>query len=473
MKAFLIAGTASGVGKTTVSLALCAAFRERGLRVQAYKCGPDFLDTGHLSAISGRAARNLDSWMLDEQSNRDIFARGAAEADVAIVEGMMGLFDGVSGGGEKGSAAEIAKLLSLPVILVLDASKSARSLAAVIHGFETFDPELRFAGLVLNQVAGESHFRLLRDAIQSTSRTPLLGWLPRNEGVAIPERHLGLRTADEESFPSERTRSFAAFAEKHLDLDRLLNGEDARLQIAQAVTRREARISLGVARDPAFCFYYQDNLDLLEAAGAKIVAFSPLSDSALPPGLDALYLGGGYPELYAEQLSSNCGFLTSLRSFAQSGRPVYAECGGMMYLAEELCIREGQRFSMASVLPLRIEMTDRLVRFGYVEVEFAQDCFLAAKGTVARTHSFHYSRAIPTGELSAPFQARYSLSGLNDSEGCLLGNVLGSYFHLHFAGNRSIATAFVQASEAVKHSLALPAPTCSMQHGSTQLHDRP
>jgi cobyrinic acid a,c-diamide synthase len=454
MKAFLIAGTASGVGKTTVSLALCAAFRGRGLRVQAYKCGPDFLDTGHLSAMSGRAARNLDTWMLDQQSNRDIFARGAAQADIAIVEGMMGLFDGVSGGGEKGSAAEIAKLLSLPVILVLDASKSARSLAAVVHGFESFDPQLRFAGLVLNKVAGEAHFRLLQDAIHSISRTPLLGWLPREEAVAIPERHLGLRTADEESSLDVKRRSFAAFAEKHLDLDRLLNGEEAAPGLAHAVTRREARISLGVARDPAFCFYYQDNLDLLEAAGAKIVSFSPLTDSALPPGLDALYLGGGYPELYAEQLSKNGRFLSSLRSFAQSGRPIYAECGGMMYLAEALRTREGHAFPMASVLPLRIEMTDRLVRFGYVEVEFAQDCFLAKKGTVARTHSFHYSRAIPTGELAAPFRAHYSLSGLNDSEGCLLGNVLGSYFHLHFAGNHSIAAAFVQAAEAIRDSLA-------------------
>jgi cobyrinic acid a,c-diamide synthase len=455
MKAFLIAGTASGVGKTTVSLALCAAFRAGGLCVQAYKCGPDFLDTGHLSAISGRPARNLDTWMLDQQANRDIFARAATGADVAIVEGMMGLFDGVSGGGENGSAAQIAKLLSLPVVLVLDASKSARSIAAVIHGFETFDPQLRFAGLVLNGVAGESHFRLLADAIRSTSQAPLLGWLPREEAVAIPERHLGLRTADEESSIAERARSFAQLAEKHLALDHLLNSCTPTLTPQRANgTSKEPRISLGVARDPAFCFYYQDNLDRLQLAGAKIVSFSPLADSELPPGLDALYLGGGYPELYAERLSSNHPFLASLRSFAHGGRPIYAECGGMMYLAQELHTREGKAFAMASLLPLRIEMTDRLVRFGYVELEFAQDCFLGKKGTLTRSHSFHHSRAVPTAELSSPFYARFSLSGLNESEGCLCGNILASYFHLHFGGNQSLADAFVQASEQVKCSLA-------------------
>lgn len=355
MKAFLIAGTASGVGKTTVSLALCAALRTRGLCVQAFKCGPDFLDTGHLSAISGRPARNLDTWMLDAESNRKIFARAAIGADVAIVEGMMGLFDGVSGGGEIGSSAHIAKLLALPIILVLDASKSARSIAAVVRGFETFDPQLQFAGLVLNQVAGESHFRLLADAIRSTSATPLLGCLPRENSVAIPERHLGLRTADEESSTVERARSLAALAEKHLNLDQLRQAVDANLisHQTQPAKPKEPEIKLGIARDRAFCFYYQDNLDLLEAAGAKLIAFSPLADAELSQDLDAIYFGGGYPELYARQLSANRSFLRSLRSFANSGRPIYAECGGMMYLAEELRTREGEVFPMASLLPLR------------------------------------------------------------------------------------------------------------------------
>jgi len=432
-----------------VSLALCAALRARGLRVQTYKCGPDFLDTGHLTAISGRPARNLDSWMLDAESNRSIFARAAAGADIAIAEGMMGLFDGVSGGGETGSAAQIAKLLSLPIILVLDASKSARSLAAVIHGFETFDPQLKFAGLVLNQVAGESHFRLLADAIRSTSPTPLLGWLPRDESVTIPERHLGLHTADEERYTNGRAKSLAALAERYLNLDQLLATTQANEvpAISQVAMAKEPVIKLGVARDRAFCFYYQDNLDLLQAAGAELVPFSPLANSELPHDLDALYLGGGYPELHAQKLSANQSFLQSLRSFADSGRPIYAECGGMMYLAEQLRIRDGEVFPMASLLPLRIEMTGRLVRFGYVELEFVQDTFLAKQGTVARSHSFHYSTAIPTAELTAPFQARYSLSGLSELEGCLQRNVLASYFHLHFAGNPAFAASFVQGAK--------------------------
>lgn len=449
MKGFLIAGPASGVGKTTVSLTLCAAFRARSLNVQAFKCGPDFLDTGHLSAISGRAARNLDGWMLDEACNRETFLHAAADADIAIVEGMMGLFDGVSGQGDKGSSAEIAKLLSLPVILVLDASKSARSIAAVVRGFEVFDPMLRFAGLVLNGVAGESHFRLLEEAIASTSPTPLLGWLAREESVRIPERHLGLHTAQEETDLGERTRAFAALGEKHLALDRLLKPEyDLPLQPQNA--RKPSltpRISIGVAQDQAFCFYYQDNLDLLRQAGAKIVPFSPLHDSQLPPGLDALYLGGGYPELHAERLSLNISLAADVRAFADAGRPIYAECGGMMYLAESLQTRDGRLFPMASILPLRIEMTGRLVGFGYVEADLMQDCLLGKKGYALRGHSFHYSHSTPSGEAPPAFHARYSLSGETRAEGCAVRNVIASYLHLHFGGKPSIAAEFIRVAE--------------------------
>jgi cobyrinic acid a,c-diamide synthase len=456
MKGFLVAGPASGVGKTTTSLSLCAALRARGLTVQAFKCGPDYLDTGHLSAVTGRPARNLDGWMLDEAANRTVFVRAAADADIAIVEGMMGLFDGVSGQGDRGSAAEIAKWLSLLVILVLDASKSARSIAAVLRGFEVFDPTLRFAGVVLNGVAGESHYQMLKDAIRSTSPTPLLGWFPRDESVRIPERHLGLRTAQEEPSWDQKTEAFAALAETHLALDELLRSAPDLLIEPHREQRptTSARVSIGVAQDRAFCFYYQGNLDLLEQAGARIVPFSPLRDVHLPKGIDALYLGGGYPEIHAAQLSANTSLAAEIRAFAQEGRPIYAECGGMMYLSEQLRTSDGQIFPMTGVLPVEIEMTSKPVRFGYVEVELMRDCLLGTKGTALRGHSFHYSRSTATRELPEAFHARYTLSGKNEVEGVVFRNVLASYIHLHFGGAPSMAAAFVNATEEIANSIA-------------------
>lgn len=448
MKGFLIAGPASGVGKTTVSLALAAALRERGFLVQGFKCGPDFLDTGHLSAVTGRAARNLDGWMLDANANRAAFAEASADAGVAIVEGMMGLFDGISGQGEKGSAAEIAKLLSLPVILVLDASKIARSLAAVIRGFEVFDPALRFVGLVLNGVASEGHFRLLADAISQNCTIPILGWLPQEKAVHIAERDLGLHTADEINW-REKREALRVFAKNHLDIDRLLTEEfDLEVEHSRAASPMlPSRVTIGVARDEAFCFYYQDNLDLLHAAGARLIEFSPLRDEHLPSGVDALYLGGGYPELHAERLSANPTLALDIRDFATSGRPVYAECGGMMYLGERLRTRDGQEHTMAGVLPLEIEMTDKLVHFGYVEIELMQDCLLGTRGTLVRGHSFHHSQCSPVRELPTAFQAQYTLSGKTGPEGYLCGSVLASYIHIHFRGTPGLAEQFVKMAD--------------------------
>jgi cobyrinic acid a,c-diamide synthase len=455
MKAFLIAGPASGVGKTTVSLAIAAALRARGLCVQGFKCGPDFLDTGHLSSVTARPARNLDGWMLSSEGNRAVFAEGCTGADFAIVEGMMGLFDGISGQGEKGSPAEIAKLLSVPVILVLDASKSARSIAAVIRGFEVFDPQLRFAGVVLNCVASEGHYRLLADAITQNCITPILGWLPQEKAVHIPERHLGLHTADEMNWPKKQ-EALRTFVEKRLDLDRLLSSQFDLPVAEPGVGARDSksRVTIGVARDEAFCFYYQDNLDLLRAAGAAIVEFSPLRDEHLPPGLDALYLGGGYPELYAEQLGLNSTLAAEIRDFAACGRPMYAECGGMMYLGERMRTVDGRVHVMAGVLPLLTEMTEKLVRFGYVEATMMQDSLLGAKGTVVRGHSFHHSQCSTNRELPAAFEARYTLSGKTGLEGYVCDKVVASYIHLHFRGAPGLAEQFVKTAEQVSLRLA-------------------
>lgn len=454
MIAFMVAGTASGVGKTTCSLALMAAFRRRSLAVQPFKCGPDFLDTAHHTSICGRNSRNLDTWMLDKQTNRELFAQASTDADVAIVEGMMGLFDGVAGGTDQGSSAEIAKLLNLPVVLVLDASKSSRSIAAVVKGFEDFDPGVRFGGVILNGVASENHFQMLEPAITLNSSVPILGWLPRNSDITIPERHLGLHTAAEQTDWPARCDAFAALAEKHLNLDLLLHNEGwAHPTVAAKPLRLPAckeRARVAVARDRAFSFYYQDNFDLLRECGAELVEFSPLSDEQIPEDIDAIYLGGGYPELYAQALSKNSRLLGQIRSFAAGGKSIYAECGGMMYLAESLTTLNNESFPMAGALPLQVAMTKKLVHFGYAEVEFTEDCLLGAKGTTVRGHSFHCSQATITGQVETPYCVRYSLSAREEAEGYSRHNVLASYIHLHFRANPAIAAAFVRRAYLVR-----------------------
>jgi len=456
MKGFLIAGTASGVGKTTVTLAIIAAMRRRVLIVQPFKGGPDFLDTGHHTRTAGRAARNLDTWMLSAAENEDVLRDASVGADLVVVEGMMGLFDGKDGATESGSSAEIAKLLQLPVVLVLDAAKSARSIAAVVLGFEQFDPELRLAGVVLDRPASERHFTMLETAINTSCKTPVLGWLPRNADISIPERHLGLHTAEECNDPKSLERqidTLALLAEKHLKLDVLLSlpcGLAFEGGAFIAPRDQQPAVRIGVARDQAFSFYYEDNLDLLRRHGAEIVSFSPLADAALPEGLDALYLGGGYPELHARELSDNHSMLHSMRMFAASDRPVYAECGGMMYLSRQLTTLDGRTHDMAGALPFSIAMIGQLTKFGYVTVELTRDCLLGTAGAVLRGHSFHYSHIVEPSSLPTSYRVNYSLSGKQEEEGFSLRNILASYIHLHFRTSPNIARNFVALARSLK-----------------------
>jgi cobyrinic acid a,c-diamide synthase len=386
--------------------------------------------------------------MLSVAANRSVLRNAARGADVIVAEGMMGLFDGKNGSTEIGSSAEIAKLLRLPVVLVVDAAKSARSVAAVVLGFETFDADLQLAGVILNRVAGERHYEMLREAIESSCKTKILGWLPTDPAIAIPERHLGLHGAAEQAANGQAAAIHGfALAAKHLDLDGLLELECG-LEITEVKPARVAAsvdaVRVGVPSDHAFSFYYEDNLDLLREQGSEIVRFSPLTDASLPPDLDALYLGGGYPELYAPQLSGNRQMLEQVRRFAASGRPIYAECGGMLYLSESLTVDKGS-YAMAALLPLSIQMTDRLVQFGYVTVEFTEDCLLGRKGTVVRGHSFHHSRIASQGNVATNYRVQYSMSGKEEQEGFRQGNVLASYIHLHFRANPAVAENFIAA----------------------------
>jgi cobyrinic acid a,c-diamide synthase len=432
--AIVIAGTHSGVGKTSVTLGLIGALARRKLAVQPFKVGPDFIDPLHHTKAAGRASRNLDGWMLDPDTNRACFARASTGADAAVIEGVMGLFDGSEGGSDRGSTAEMAKLLGLPVVLVIDASAMARSAAALIGGFASFDPELRIAGVILNNVGGEAHAEMIREAVAGD--VPILGAIPRAADLSVPERHLGLH------LPHEARRDFAeqlaSLVEAHVNIERLL--EAARTErpvppIAAATPEPTARI--GVARDEAFCFYYADNLELLEQAGAELVEFSPIADP-LPAGLDGLYIGGGYPELHAPELAANQVTKQEIRDFAAAGGPIYAECGGLMYLGETLELEEGSH-PLCGVLPLSTRMPAPL-KLSYVEVATAGGLFGA--GLSARGHVFHHSEISGEPAVERNYTLR-TTRGEESQEGYGVGNLLASYAHIHFASEPNLATAFV------------------------------
>jgi cobyrinic acid a,c-diamide synthase len=444
----VLAAPGTGQGKTTVAAAVMALLAERGLRVAPFKVGPDYLDPTHHRAAAGRPSRNLDGWLLPPDTLLALFRRAAAgenAADVAVVEGMMGLFDGRGATDEEGSTAAVAKLLRAPVVAVLDVWTMGRSAAAAVHGLHTFDPALPLAGVVLNRAAGPGHYDLCRRAIEHHTGIPVLGWLPACAEIAVPERHLGLVAAEEHAAGPDRLRERAR---ETLDVDALL-------AIARSAPPLPAspgplpppvetvRARIAVARDAAFGFYYEDNLDLLRALGAELAFFSPLDDPGLPDGADALYLGGGYPELHGARLAANAAMREAVRAFAAGGRPVYAECGGLMYLSEALVDLDGMRHPMAGVVAGISTMRERLV-IGYREAVALHPSCLAEAGWTVRGHEFHHSVLEPPADSPA-----YRLDGEGATDGVVAGpagNVLASYLHLHFAADPRLAERFVAAA---------------------------
>jgi cobyrinic acid a,c-diamide synthase len=442
-----VAGTHSGSGKTTVTLGLMAALKRKGLAVQGFKVGPDFIDPGHHRAVTGRESHNLDGWMMRPEVNRSIFLRGLRGADAGVIEGVMGLFDGFSGSDETGSTAETAKHLGVPVLLVVDARSMARSAAAVALGFARFDPDLSLAGVLFNRVGGRTHARMLEEAMEAVPGIQLLGCLPRDEALAIPSRHLGLVTADDHLMGEEKTDRLAAWIEAHVDLDRILDAAPGfRGAPPSSHTPPLQKERIGLARDEAFCFYYKENLLLLEAAGAEMIPFSPLRDRALPEGVSGLYLGGGYPELHCETLSANRSMKRAIRSFAEDGGVVYAECGGFMYLMRTIRDLKGRGHRMAGVFPFDAVMEPTLRSLGYREIETLEDTLLGPAGTRVRGHEFHYSSMTGGGEGPGPVYSVSSRLGAVDAEeGFTSGGALGSYIHLHFGSNPDSARSLVEA----------------------------
>lgn len=465
----VLAGTHSGVGKTTLATGIMAALSRKGLPIQGYKVGPDYIDPSYHALATGRPSRNLDRWLLGERL-LPLFEK-SSEGRWAVVEGVMGLFDGMSGTRGYGSSADVAKLLRAPVILVVDAANMSRSVAALVHGFRTFDPELEVAGVILNRVKSSAQEVLLRDALAEI-KMPILGALPKEEAIRLPERHLGLVPSQEKSFRADFWEELNRIITRYIDLDRILEimhsstQKEAKVESLEIRTeirsekseerRKETRepneslsksfsglgkkspLRLGVAWDEGFSFYYQDALDEAEAVGFEIIPFSPLHDLALPDGLDAVYIGGGFPELHLERLSQNQSFLESLRAFAYSGKTIYAECGGYMYLGHSITDFEGRSFPMVGLIPVEAEMTGRLQGMGYRKGVFARDSFLGSAGSSVHGHEFHYSRVkFQTSDASEGSQAFELFKGenLERMDGYTKDQILASYLHLNFAGH--------------------------------------
>ncbi len=448
-----VAGTHSGAGKTTLTLGLLAAFKKRGYKVQPFKCGPDYLDPGHHQAACGVLSRNLDTWMMGKAAVLESFSRALIGHDIAVVEGVMGLFDGASATTLSGSTAEVALLLELPVILVVDARSMARSIAALVKGFVDFEPGLKIAGVIANNIGSDRHREILEQALTAAELPPLVGALPRGVVPSLAERHLGLVTADQKR-DADIYQRLGEVVEEYLDLDLLarkcrrqfpklpLDSENPEWLTRPASARKAGlcKVRLGVAKDQAFHFYYADNLDFLRRAGIELIEFSPLSESDLPKDLQGIYLGGGYPELFAEELSANFKMRQAIADFAENDGAIYAECGGLMYLSQKLLDQEGKEWAMSGVLPLSTRMEKRRHRLGYVEVESFTDGLFGKTGTAWRGHEFHWSS--PDLEPAFP-QAplRYRRPGESEwlAAGYCRGRVMGTYIHAHFGSNRELA----------------------------------
>ncbi|MCS6826644.1 MAG: cobyrinate a,c-diamide synthase [Caldilinea sp.] len=444
----VVAASHSGSGKSTIAGGLMAALAQMH-SVQGFKVGPDYIDPGYHTLAAGRISRNLDTWMTPHDEVLRLFARAAHDADIAVIEGVMGLFDGVDGRSEAGSTAEVAKLLDAPVVLVIDVSKMARSAGAIALGCRMFDPRLRLMGVICNNVASANHALWVTQAIESVG-LPVLGCVPRMPALKTPERHLGLHTATERvEAATAFLHSAAEAVRQHVNLDQVwqIACTASKLTIpAEPVPEAPVgRVRIAVARDAAFCFYYEDNFDYLRAAGAEPIFFSPLHDTALPEGVHGLYLGGGYPELYAARLAANQSMMRSLRSAIDAGLPTYAECGGLMVLTESITDLEGKTHPMLGVAPGRAVMVGRLT-LGYREVMAVRNSLLLQAGESVRGHEFHYSDWVERpNDLPAAYEIRPRNAEATRLEGFAQGNVLASYVHLHFSAMPKMAQRFVQA----------------------------
>jgi cobyrinic acid a,c-diamide synthase len=445
----VVAAPSSGAGKTTVATGLIAALAARGLKVSPHKVGPDYIDPGYHALAAGRPGRNLDAWMSGPERIAPLFAHGAAGADVAVVEGVMGLYDGAAGRGDLASTAQVAKLRRAPVVLVVDASSQSRSVAALVHGFASWDPEVRLAGVILNKVASDRHEALLREALEEGSGVPVLGAVRRAGAVDTPSRHLGLVPAVERSAEALRAvREMGELVAASVDLDAVLAlartapplTDEPWDPAAEVEPAAGPRPRIALAGGAAFSFSYAENAELLAAAGAEVVPFDPLHDERLPERTAALVIGGGFPEVYVAELSANAALRKAVAELATSGAPVVGECAGLLYLGREL-----DGLPMCGVLDTAARMTPRLT-LGYREAVALADSPLAAAGSRVRGHEFHRTATDPAAGPSPAWGWRTPAGP--HTEGHLHGSVHASYLHLHWTGAPALPSRLVRHAAA-------------------------
>ncbi|QGG46891.1 cobyrinate a,c-diamide synthase [Heliorestis convoluta] len=467
----LIAGTHSGVGKTTLTMGLLTAFRNRGKKVQSFKCGPDYIDPTFYRWITGRPCSNLDSWLMDPSTIQRLYHRAIAGADLAFVEGVMGLYDGAVGEkpGEAGSSASIARILNIPIILVVDGTSAAQSVAATVHGFATLRQDLNVAAVIINRVGSERHGQMIQKAIEETCQIPVYGWLLKKSIEPMPERHLGLVSAvTDQPALRDYCNRLAEVIEQQIDLDRLYNQirshffllEEKRWDqknnpITRIVTttsnqiRSQKRIPIAIARDEAFHFYYEDSLRDLSDRGIEWVPFQPVAGETFPAHVKGIYLGGGYPELYLEALQSNERFIQDLRQAFQEGLPIYGECGGYMFLSQSIEDLSQRRYKLAGLIPANSVMQKRRQALGYVTATALTENVLTSPGENLRGHEFHYSSlTYQKAELQNPVFAiaKTTLAGekaISRSVGYVEKRLTASYVHFHLSAYPAAMDRFV------------------------------
>ena len=439
----IFAGDRSGTGKTTLTLALLAALTQKGQSVQSFKVGPDYIDPMFHAKVTGRPCYNLDPVLTNESYVQQSFCSHCAGADYAVIEGVMGLFDGATGVDDTASTAHVARLLNLPVVLIVDCGRMSRSLAALVQGYRDFDKRVNIAGVVLNRVGSDRHLQLLTHAINAI-KVPILGVFRREKDIQLPDRHLGLVPADELEAFEETTDKLADIGERCFDwslLDSLLRSQKA---VEKRTVEKEKKVRIAIAQDSAFNFYYPDNFEILEEEGAELVFWSPIKDEALPAA-EGLYFGGGFPEVFAEALSSNRGVMISVKKAINAGIPTYAECGGLMYLSETLVDFDGQHWPMVGSIPQTVAMGGKL-SLGYRSADALQNSPLVEQNNTVVGHEFHRSSVVEA--LGRPMYRTRRFWGDESRkmhEGYGQKNLHASYVHLHFGRERAIAQRFIQS----------------------------